>query len=237
MATSSATAYAASLACVSNAGSFIQDARVLIRNHSYGHAIALLVLAEEEIGKSVLWEMRAFGMPIDAKILKSQSAKQLLKVSTFDLWDLFIPDLMEGLKDVLQEPDEARQSEMMAGFVARFVPLLLGRLDQIPREKALTIAKRLLALDSKKQAGFYVDLRPDGTVGSPSDFTEEEAQRYLEFVEEKHRRFLEVSGTMPPPTEEGLQAARRLWEGNPLLKEKMTHFPALLERVRRKGLK
>src|SRR2546426_4824608 len=77
----------AARASVENAEAYIQDARTLIGRESNGHAFALLVLAEEEIGKSLLLLLRVGGLEVPERILLTHESKQLLEVAVFNLFD------------------------------------------------------------------------------------------------------------------------------------------------------
>ncbi|MBT8172410.1 AbiV family abortive infection protein [Candidatus Bathyarchaeota archaeon] len=52
----------ASKCCLDNAKQYIKDAQLLCSNKSYGHAIALTVLSDVELGKSVIYHISAKGI-------------------------------------------------------------------------------------------------------------------------------------------------------------------------------
>ncbi len=226
----SLSAHRASLACFSNAERFIGDARALIRRGSYGHAIAFLVLAEEEMGKGLLLGLRAFGISIDDHILTRHPAKQFVKVLFLDLMDLMVFPLLEGVKKVSQYP-EAKQAEAGKRLMVR----IGKRLGKDLPEGLLRDFARLATLDARKQAGLYVDVGPDGSFTTPSDFAKEEAQEYLRLVAKRYRRFLRLFSLAPDMTEEELQALHDEWAAKPLFKEAMDKLSPLLGAVSKGG--
>ncbi len=52
----------ASKYCLDNAKQYVKDARILYSTKSYGHALALTVLSDIELGKSVIYHLCAKGM-------------------------------------------------------------------------------------------------------------------------------------------------------------------------------
>src|SRR3972149_97981 len=72
-----ALAYEASLECIRNSKQLLDHGRVLFQKKSYGHTFALLVLAEEELGKAFLWILQTIGVDIPKGILtRDHVAKQ-----------------------------------------------------------------------------------------------------------------------------------------------------------------
>jgi len=232
--------YKASLSCFQNAETFIADAKALIRRGSNGHAVALLVLAEEELGKSILWGMKVLGIDVPELVLRSHSAKQLLKVTLFDLMDVLpIFDMLEAVRKIFREPDLARRAQKAQQFQKR----LKHRLDTMDKDAFKQSLdeelERLDKMEERKEAGMYVDVLPGGKVISPTDVTKEEATKHLRLVERRHRRFLRILGPVltGEATEEQLAEISRQWEGNRKVSdEKVAEFLSMLEKVARKGL-
>ncbi len=232
--------YKASLACFQNAETFIADAKALVRRGSNGHAVALLVLAEEELGKSFLWGMKLFGMEIPELVLRSHPVKQLLKFTVFDFMDVLpIFELLEGVRTVYREPDPATREQKARLFVKR-MGRKLKPMDKEAFKRSLDQeVERLEKMGEMKETGMYVDMLPDGKVTSPFDITKETATKYLRLVELRHRRFLRTfgSGLKVEATEEQLAEIARLWEANRKVSdEKIAEFLSLLLNVARKGL-
>ncbi len=61
----------ASKFCLDNAKQYVKDARILYSTKSYGHALALTVLSDVELGKSVMYHLCAKGM-VTGEILPKQ---------------------------------------------------------------------------------------------------------------------------------------------------------------------
>ena len=61
----------ASKCCLDNAKQYVKDARILYSTKSYGHALALTVLSDVELGKSVIYHICSKGM-ITEEVLPTQ---------------------------------------------------------------------------------------------------------------------------------------------------------------------
>ena len=61
----------ASKSCLENAKKYIKDARILYSTKSYGHTLALTVLSDIELGKSVMYYLCSKGM-VKEDILPTQ---------------------------------------------------------------------------------------------------------------------------------------------------------------------
>jgi len=227
--------YKASNTCLANAQALLRDARALIRRGSFGRAIALAVLAEEEIGKSQLWGMRAIGIEIPDKILRRHEAKQLTKVLTFDFIELFLGEMLNGLLRAKREEDPKRREELVRRAIQRqgrkwktlkpdeFLPNLQQEMS------------RLGAMSSTKEAGFYVDVDAEGHIRTPANFTKREAEQYLRGVEKRLTRFNQVWGDTPELTEENLEACRQWWQKAPeSMRAGMSQFLQVLSGADRK---
>ncbi len=197
------TAYLASAACRHNAEALVDDARTLVRHGSYGHAAALLVLAEEELGKGFMWTLAAIGIPIPRSLLRGHMEKQLMEVATLLSQELFLQDF----PSVLDRVARGKAPGAAAEEVARYLDALKGKI----REAATTSAKprieaearRVGGLNRRKALGFYVDVRGDGRVLVPQDTSKDEAQEYLSLV----RRRLGLVRPLPEFTEKRLEEA------------------------------
>ncbi len=234
MVVSAIDSYRASIACSANSEALLSDAHALMRRGSYGRVIALAVLAEEEIGKSQLWAMKALGIEIPGKVLRSHEAKQMTKVLMIDLIDLLLGDLLDGLVRAKREEDPQKREALVRRAVGRQA----RRWEKANRDEFLSKLKdemsRLSAMSSMKEAGFYVDMGPDGTIRSPADFTKREAEEYLRKVERRLKRLNRVWGDAPETTEKGLEAYRRWWDKVPdSLKTELSQFLQILSEVKR----
>jgi len=208
----------AALASFKNAEVYLEDAKALLDRASYGHAFALLVLAEEEMGKAFFQLIEFGGFRVPRPVLTRHIPKQMIEVATFNLFDFLLPSLRQRFEEVgLAADDRARvhQAEQLktdlTSQAQRKIELIRrGRI----RDRRFILRKvrqvqRLRRLQRRKLDGMYVDVGKDGTVSSPSDFSREETQDYLQIVEGNHEAFLRTFGTvMMPASEEHLQKVR-----------------------------
>ena len=145
-------------ALVDNASQLISDAHLLLEAGSHGHARALTVLAEEELGKA-LWVYNAF-----STVWNDGSTEVLEVVELSERASLHLRKYMESyvFGDELSAfwgdysdyedpgPDEASWK----------------RAWEKRKAEALARAKEANAL---KQQGFYVDISKDSTITGPRD--------------------------------------------------------------------
>ena len=201
------------MACFANAERLIGDAKALTRRGSHGHAIALLVLAEEELGKAFFFDLQTFGIEIPEFIVRSHQAKQLAKVLIFDLMDLLLFDLLEKLMRASAEPDESVRARRTSTALER-VKRKWSETD--PKEFATKFEselERLLDMEQAKESGLYVDIKRNG-ISSPESFSEVQARRHLKLVQRRYARFRRLFSFQQYATEAQLVDARKQWEGH-----------------------
>ncbi|WP_432560676.1 AbiV family abortive infection protein [Granulicoccus sp. GXG6511] len=143
-------------ALMDNASTLITDAHVLLESGSFGRARALTVLAQEELGKA-LWVYETFERawstgeqdPREVDELKKRGRDHVRKYAAAFV---FSDELAEFWGDYgyFRQPDEGEEWEAAFERWAR------------EADEAAGLANR------QKQAGFYVDLSPDGTISAPS---------------------------------------------------------------------
>jgi len=209
------TKHRAALASFRNAETYIADTKLLIERRSYGHAFALLVLAEEEMGKAFLQFVEFGGFRIPRHVLTRHIPKQTVEVAAFNLFDFLLPSLRRRLAEVGLATDDrtrvgqAKQlKEDMTVLAERKIDLIRrGRIrDRRFIQQKVRQVERLRKLQGRKMDGMYVDIRKDGTISSPAEFSRHEVLEYLRVVQGNHESFLRTFGTvMTPASEEHLR--------------------------------
>ncbi|MFQ6060832.1 MAG: AbiV family abortive infection protein [Thermoplasmata archaeon] len=94
----------ASEECLDNARQFVEDAERLIESSSFGHAFSLLVLADEEMGKSLMFLFSLFGLSLKRSFLRSHARKQFVQLGVSLAWTfmdlLRIESIMRAAREV-----------------------------------------------------------------------------------------------------------------------------------------
>ena len=181
----------AALAALGNARAFLRDAATLVKTGSHGHAISLLVLSEEEFGKAVLWICHMLGF-VPPPVHMTHRAKQFTGMAmSFVLEYVFAPIL----HDLRKIPPRLAKAEKMRRVTA-VAEKYIGKWSKTPNESLVPFVskavERFLALEDKKQAGFYVDISAGNVVSSPLALTETEARKYLKTVKRRDMRLAQM---------------------------------------------
>lgn len=201
-----------------NAERLLADAKLLFRHGSPGTAMAIAILAFEEIGKGQVLE---FGID-KTKLIRSWhqyrqvNAAFVLIISLFQKYDLEIPELSENTQQQLYERWDGTKT-----LAERFeTPVTAELLEALNRDasgslkklnddevtiflvelrwvKKLMIAASLGEIEKQRQRGMYIDL-DDGNVSSnPAEVTSHEAYYRIQVAERALRIF--VSGEFKEP--------------------------------------
>jgi AbiV family abortive infection protein len=189
--TSPSTLYETSLACIVNSKEFLSDARVLARKGSSGHAFALLVLAEEELGKAYLMILASIGLQVPNSILKRDHvAKQVVCSTVFQELNLMLFAHLGRVFSIWSEYGDSDQTTRRTGILqARFAKRweLAVAKEGKDGSSAHSELLRVRSLENRKWAGLYVDM-DDRRISSPQDFSRSETAHALRRVERIHRR-------------------------------------------------
>jgi AbiV family abortive infection protein len=176
-------------AAVDNAESLLADAKLLSGQGSFGHAFALAVLAEEELGKAnTLWiatmdktatltkEGKLFlnGRPYEP--FASHKLKQAVQLGPGFLLEQFDPIIAEISKVAEKGPLDA---DAVINIVDTQMALLSK--DQDTFLKAVKPLLELAVLDQEKQDGLYVGYLRD-KIKKPSEFSKERCQEVIDRV-------------------------------------------------------
>jgi AbiV family abortive infection protein len=165
----------------------------LLERGSYGHAISLLVLWEEEIGKAVLWICYILGFVSRPDYL-THRAKQFTGVTMSFVMEQVFPPIFEELRKIphgLRDEEKLQKAKEIAeNFKVEWSKTSHETLvAALPKE-----VQRFVVLEEKKQSGFYVDVREGNVLSSPSSVTKRDAIAHLELVK---RRFERLSPLFP----------------------------------------
>jgi len=127
----------ASTLCLNNAKQYVKDAELLFSTESFGHALALTILGDIELGKSVIYHLCSKGLIIE-KVLPTQfisylEEKKYEKLASNTWWvglvlasniDVLVPNLLtfvrysgtfsiEGSKSNLSKDSKKLMSEII----------------------------------------------------------------------------------------------------------------------------
>lgn len=176
--------------CVENAEQFIKDSELLITNKSYGHALSLAFLADEELAKATLFFVLAQGrIELDDQVLKEvlklitkHSFKQGLQAESEFFHIIFLPlleEISKLVKDFQESPRILDPEAVKKEIVSRY----MQKAEKIREERVIeNRTKWFKDPDSMKQRGFYVDFDDEGRPVSPKEIPQGYAQEYLDQV-------------------------------------------------------
>ncbi len=159
---------------IENSEKFLDDAELLMRNSSYGHAYAFTVLALEELGKAVYcnWTINA-GLKVDDEFfkrlrnhkIKQKVIKEVQKLATLTT------EIEKYTKDKKREYPFENSSE--SSFFFR-------DFEELPQIKFLEA--HCGSLEGLKQRALYVDVSEGGILSSPEVFTKDDCNFNLNHV-------------------------------------------------------
>ncbi len=218
-------AYDAYAACHRNAQAFVDDARRLISTGSYGHAIALLVLAEEELGKSFLWTFEAMGIHLPGKVFRSHTKKQSIEVFAFLSLELFLDEHREEFMHLLDEEDATERDANLLALVEKLMKRIEGSAGTPAIGRMLEEFRRLQTIEAKKQAGLYVNVSNTGELSTPQEMTKDEAEAYRQLVE---KRLLRPWGPSTL-TEKQVEEVARVWA--PVIETMVNEIPGRVSSI------
>lgn len=180
----------ASKYCLDNAKQYVKDARILYSTKSYGHALALTVLSDIELGKSVIYHLCAKGM-VTEDVLPIQFQPHI-KEENYDslaseTWwvGLVLASNVEDLVpniftfcDYSGKISTDRNWSELSNEVKKQMERLI--------EKMRPENKRINELMEFACKGFFVKLKEnEEKIGSPSDVDKSIVKARLEKVEER----------------------------------------------------
>ncbi len=176
----------ASEECLKNARQFVKDAERLIESSSFGHAFSLLVLADEEMGKSLMFLFSLFGLSLKRSFLRSHARKQFVQLGMSLAWTILDLLRIENIMKAAREVKDVEKRKLL--IVEEMKKIAEMDEDEMRNRLQLRIGETVdlfKDLDTRKQRGFYVELNDDGEITTPTDISEEEVLQYLGSVKSR----------------------------------------------------
>ena len=173
-----------------NAEQFIDDAEILFKMKSYGHAFALAVLGEEELAKAIMYSIAAEGIigikGKWAKVLRKHLWKQSIAISIVIMYELIL---------MLEEAADSAKKKSK-GNVRRFKQIWKEKFSEILQEEAKLAAQErgeffehlepFARLQLKREKAMYVDADlKELKISSPRKFKKSNAKRHISHVKER----------------------------------------------------
>ena len=170
--------------CLENAEQWMNDAKLLMDNSSYGHSYTLLVFADEEIAKAyICWLVAEDMIPVNSKFVHDTFSKHRTKHET--LVSIFLGAMLK--------------EELSKGQIT---------IEQILKDSsALTIEEIEKLLDfteMMRQKGIYVD-KVEGQMVSPKSIGKEESEELLQGVEYRFDYVKRLIGEISPSEKRSLK--------------------------------
>jgi len=161
-----------------NAETFLSDAKLLIENSSFGHSLALMVLALEEVGKAVYCNWARNGLiKVDDdffKNLKDHKTKQRVFREIERL------AILKTEINTCQKTKRRRRYQLKSNYeIFRFIT----EIEESTRFKSIDAFYG--ELEKMKQLALYVDVDENGVPSAPSFFASDRCKEYLDFVQKR----------------------------------------------------
>jgi AbiV family abortive infection protein len=164
--------------CISNAEQLIDDARTLSIKGSHGHALALSILAREEIMKALAFFCMRIGLIGTSREalreLREHKIKHMLE-KNYVFLSMTLGNLLEGI--VLAGKDMEARRKHFDNWETRMKNTgIEGTPESRQMQEAIDEAE---SLDALKQKGLYIDWYP-GTLSLPQDVQEKETSKSIQ---------------------------------------------------------
>jgi AbiV family abortive infection protein len=179
------------LESLKNAERYIKDAKILLKNKSFGHAFAMAVLGEEESSKAFMFQHASEGIAgIDGKwreeVVKYHTVKQRLAFGTALVYEIFLiamkasdyakkrakgdgnrfKELFDRKYAELMQKEQKMASQARGDFYEHLIPFNQLQRD---REKAMYVEANLI----------------ERRISSPKHFKKAIAENYIFDVDER----------------------------------------------------
>jgi AbiV family abortive infection protein len=181
--------------CLKNVDQYIHDVRTLIDRKSYGHALGLAVLGNEELAKATGYFMISSGI-VDAndeagkKFLRLLHKKHELKIGfAYEL--LFVPEMISKFKGLV--PGIVKEHAKQTRNKEELMKLTYEELFDNPEFKMMGGERKGEEIQRLKLEGLYVGIDKNGGVITPNKITKEEAISQLKELEGNR----EIIGELP----------------------------------------
>jgi len=177
--------------CLENAEQWMNDAKLLMDNSSYGHSYSLLVFADEEIAKAyICWLVAEDMIPVNSKFVQDTFSKHRTKHET--LVGIFLGAMLKEDLSKGQITIEQILKESSALTIEKI-------------EKALEEIEKLLDFtEMMRQKGIYVD-KVEGRMVSPKSIGKEESEELLQGVEHRFDYVKRLIGEISPSEKRSLK--------------------------------
>lgn len=175
-----------------NAKQFFNDAKALMTAKSYGHAYGMMVLAEEEAGKALIFHGLADGLLRNPEWLAIATRKHEAKHATMAVTVMMrlLLFFMFGLA-----PHESMRAKrkrwLREGTVPGSIQIFYRNFQQAARDIPGTIntiadmleeLSHLGQLQRRREKGFFVDLDESGRVSGPHEFSLADCRKQMRLV-------------------------------------------------------
>lgn len=173
-----------------NAEQFVDDAKVLFRKKSYGHAFALAVLGEEELAKAIMYSNAAEGLiGIKGKWredLHKHKWKQIIAFTIAMMYELIL--ILEEAADFAKKKSKGDDRMFKQIFEKKAVQILQkeDRLFAHRKGEVFEHLELFGELQRKREKAMYVDANlKELKISSPKKIKRSTAKRYISHVKER----------------------------------------------------
>jgi AbiV family abortive infection protein len=223
--------YEAGVLARRNAKRFFYDAKALMGMKSYGHAYGMLVFAEEEAGKALIFHCFADGLLRNPEWLWLATAKHEAKHAT-----MAVAVMMRLLFFFLfgLAPHESMRQKRRRWLKEGMTPTtVFHHIEQAAEDipSAINVVANLIEelsdlgrLQARRENGFFVDLDDSGKPSGPHQFSKAECVRHVPLVRARLAMVNELLGS-PKLTLNLRRASNKVDEK---MREQIASFEAFL---------
>jgi AbiV family abortive infection protein len=177
--------------CLKNADKYLEDS-IALKESSAGHALALAIIGQEEVGKALLNFLIGVVEELGEAQLAEKWRQQIYSHETkltLALMSSFMQSLTTvEMKNVMEEmPNliaKARSSRDPRGVVRRYLLKLYPSAYQQTSSEAPKAIDSAYALQDLKEKGLYVDAPKGGSISAPFGISKTEVEEQIRKLKE-----------------------------------------------------
>lgn len=176
--------------CLKNAEQYVEDAKILIKKGSSGHAFALAVFAEEELAKAVMYHLCAEGIyGVEGKWKEDVFSHKRKQQFAFGIaWAYEVILMMQEASEFARRKAKGKVAEAKRIYEKRVAELYLKEQTAFASRhgEAYEHLRYFEGLQDRREEAMYVevDLQKD-RVTCPRDFKKPKARQYISQVCER----------------------------------------------------
>ncbi len=178
-------------ASLQNARELLKEVELLNEHSYYARALSLAIIGQEELGKAVIFAAASLGLfpglreRLSKRGLHNPAFEHELKQLLMEYWGIALWQTEEWHQELGNEIgwenwtafSDVEWLEELFNSISKEDPSSTDILKKFGKAKKIIKKLRLVDLENRttdeiKQAGFYIDLKPDGSISKPLEIAE-----------------------------------------------------------------